>query len=173
VIGDPVHPAPPRPPRVTVIAVDYDHPGARELRRAMAEEMGRRYADRVAELGAHERALGVVPDTVVYTGVAFTADGLPVGHLALRGAGEDVELKRMYVAPAHRGPGAAVALLRAAEEAAVDLGARRIILQTGDRQPDAVRLYEREGYTPIPIFPPYEGLLFSRCYQKAVRRSPS
>jgi GNAT superfamily N-acetyltransferase len=168
VTGDPVHPVPLRPLRVTVIAVDYDHPAAGALRRAMAEEMGRRYADRLADLGAHETALSVVPDTVVYTGLAITGDGLPVGHLTLRRAGEDVELKRMYVVPSYRGAGASVALLRAAEEAAGRLGARRIILQTGDRQPDAVRLYEREGYTPIPVFPPYEGLLFSRCYQKAV-----
>jgi hypothetical protein len=39
---------------------------------------------------------------------------------------------------------------------------------TGDRQPDAVRLYEREGYTPIPIFPPYEELPFSRCFEKVL-----
>jgi GNAT superfamily N-acetyltransferase len=169
VIGDPVHPAPLRAPRITVSAVDYDHPSARALRRAMILEMGHRYADRGAGFGAHAPALSVASGTVAYTALAFTGDGLPIGHLALRRSGDDVELKRMYVIPPYRGTGAAVALLGAAEEAARTLRARRIILQTGDRQPDAVRLYERHGYTPIPVFAPYEDVPFSRCYQKAVR----
>ncbi|GAB2856236.1 GNAT family N-acetyltransferase [Actinoallomurus bryophytorum] len=168
-IGDPVHPVPLRAPGVTVIAVDYDDPAAGALRRAMVREMGHRYADRGAEFGAHAPALSVAPGTVAYTALAITGDGLPIGHLALRRAGDDVELKRMYVVPPYRGTGAAVALLRAAEEAARTLRVRRIILQTGDRQPDAVRLYERHGYTPIPVFPPYEDVPFSRCYQKAMR----
>ncbi|WP_255359407.1 hypothetical protein [Frondihabitans sp. PAMC 28766] len=41
------------------------------------------------------------------------------------------------------------------------------MLQTGDRQPDAVRLYERFGYTPIPVYEPYvEAIPFSLCYEK-------
>jgi GNAT superfamily N-acetyltransferase len=168
VIGDPVHPVPLRTPKISIIAVDYDDPAARALRRAMIREMGHRYADRGPEFGAHAPALSVASGTVAYTALAITGDGLPIGHLALRRSGDDVELKRMYVVPAFRGTGAAVALLRAAEEAAHTLRARRIILQTGDRQPDAVRLYERHGYTPIPVFPPYEDVPFSQCYQKAV-----
>jgi len=70
-------------------------------------------------------------------------------------------------------------------DAARALGSTRIILQTGDRQPDAVRLYgctavrlygctavrlyEREGYTRIPVFPPYEWLSFSICMEKVLR----
>lgn len=167
-IGDPVHPRVLRPPQIRVVSVDYDHPAASALRAAMAREVGHRYADRLEELGAHAEALGVRSATVAYTALALTGDGLPIGHLALRRAGGDVELKRMYVAPPYRGGGAAVALLRAAEDAARRLGAGRIILQTGDRQPDAVRLYEREGYRPIPVFPPYQKLWFSRCYGKAL-----
>ena len=52
-IGDPVHPAPLRDPLITLSAVDYDHPSARALRRAMILEMGHRYADRGAGFGAH------------------------------------------------------------------------------------------------------------------------
>ncbi|MEU7894956.1 hypothetical protein AB0B45_19125 [Nonomuraea sp. NPDC049152] len=61
-----------------------------------------------------------------------------------------------------------MALLEAAEAAAARLGAERVVLQTGDRQPDAVRVYEREGYTPIPVYPPYHLVPNSRCYMKRV-----
>lgn len=40
--------------------------------------------------------------------------------------------------------------------------------QTGDRQPDAVRLYERGGRTGIPIFPPYEWPVFSIRMERAL-----
>ncbi|MGW4965644.1 GNAT family N-acetyltransferase [Nonomuraea sp. NPDC004186] len=142
----------------TVRTLPYDHPAAGELRAAMREEMGRRYADRpAADPGRLPAGMAVRAESVLFTGVAFDARR-PVGHVLLRRLGEEVELKRMYVAPSLRGSGVARFLLAAAEEAARELGARRVILQTGDRQPDAIRLYEREGYTRIPIFPPA-----SRC----------
>ncbi|MFC7386777.1 GNAT family N-acetyltransferase [Sphaerisporangium rhizosphaerae] len=150
-----------------VRAVPYDDPGAEELRTAMEAEMGLRYADRLADPGHLPPGMKVRAETVLYTGVAFDG-GAPVGHVTLRRLGEEVELKRMYVAPSHRGSGVARALLAAAEEAARALGAPRIILQTGDRQPDAVRVYEREGYTRVPIFPPYESLDYSLCFEKAL-----
>jgi GNAT superfamily N-acetyltransferase len=103
---------------------------------------------------------------VAHTAVAYSSSGLPVGHAALRWLDGDLELKRMYVVPSHRGRGVSESLLVDVEEAAGRLGARRIVLQTGDRQPDAVRLYEKSGYTPIPIFAPYEALTYSHCFKK-------
>ncbi|QXJ26545.1 GNAT family N-acetyltransferase [Actinomadura graeca] len=143
----------------------------------MEAEMRGRYRDRLAELDRQaadpERrgAVVVEPDEVVYVAVAYAA-GEPAGHAALRRtAGRpdgDLELKRMYVASARRGTGVSTALLSAVEDAARSLAAPRIVLQTGDRQPDAVRLYEREGYSRIPIFPPYERLRFSICMEKVL-----
>lgn len=150
-----------------------DQTGA-ALRAAMESEMELRYADRIAEFTAraealnHHDVLGVDADHVAYIGVAFDEHGLPVGHAALRWTGEHLELKRMYVVPNHRGNGVSTALLRGIEDAAQALGVAKIVLQTGDRQPDAVRLYEREGYTRIPIFPPYEWITFSICMEKTL-----
>lgn len=164
--GDPAHPD--VLPRFTVHAVGYADPVAVALREAMEEEMRIRYADRLAVFAELPQAILIQAETIVHTGIAVTADRTPVGHFALRDAGPDVELKRMYVAPSHRGKGVSTALLAAADVAARALGARRIILQTGDRQPDAVRLYEREGFTPIPIFPPYEEFTFSTCMERVL-----
>lgn len=62
------------------------------------------------------------------------------------------EIKRMYTVPRHRGRGVASAVLRAVEESARTAGMRRVILETGDRQPEAIALYERHGYEKIPNF---------------------
>ncbi len=62
------------------------------------------------------------------------------------------EIKRMYVVPAARGRGVARELLHALEDAARGLGYAIARLDTGPRQPQARRLYEREGYVPIPNF---------------------
>ncbi|MDL4771547.1 GNAT family N-acetyltransferase [Actinomadura xylanilytica] len=151
-----------------VRAVAWDHPAAARLRARLITELRERYADRLPSVPGRPLDPDPADGDVAYTGVAFTPGGLPVGHLALRWTGPDLELKRMYVDPGHRGHGVSSALLAAADEAARDLGAARIVLQTGDRQPEAVRLYERAGYTPIPVFPPYDRLSYSACFEKVI-----
>jgi GNAT superfamily N-acetyltransferase len=158
--------------KIEIREVGWDDAVGEALRTTMELEMRLRYADRLAEFIAqavdHAEVLGVDADHVAYVGVAYDEDGLPLGHAALRWTGDDLELKRMYVAPSHRGKGVSTALLAGAEDAARALGVSRVILQTGDRQPDAVRLYEREGYTRIPTFSPYEWIRFSICMEKVL-----
>lgn len=149
---------------LTTVVVDWDNPDAELLRAAMAAEVGPRYADRAADM-ARTRANAVAPETVFRTFVTYR-DAQPVGHAAVRWNGPDLELKRMFVHADHRGSGVSSALLEAVENAAREQGLPRLILQTGDRQPDAVRLYEKSGYTRIPIFPPYEAMPFSNTFEK-------
>ncbi len=79
-------------------------------------------------------------------------DGVPAGcggwrvHDAGRGV---VELKRMYVEPAFRRRGVAGLVLSALERRAADAGHRHLVLNSGDRQPEALALYARAGYTPV------------------------
>lgn len=97
--------------------------------------------------------------------VAFTADGEPVGCVGWRSHGDDgtlAELKRMYTAPAVRGRGVGRALLAAVEDSARAHGRTRMILETGDRQPEAIALYRSCGYERIADFGYYrdaEGVL--------------
>ncbi|WP_156371043.1 GNAT family N-acetyltransferase [Nocardia arizonensis] len=148
-------------PALTVTVVDWDHPDAVTLREEMADEIGPRYAY-LSESLAGSDPHAVDPETVYRTFVVYSDE--PAGHAAVRWNGQDLELKRMFVRPGHRGSGAAEQLLEAAENAARELGLPRLILQTGHLQPDAVRFYERSGYHRIPIFPPYEVLPESNCY---------
>jgi GNAT superfamily N-acetyltransferase len=65
---------------------------------------------------------------------------------------ESAEIKRMYVVEDHRGVGFARRLLAELESRAYEVGYRRVVLETGLRQPEAMALYESSGYTPIPSF---------------------
>lgn len=62
------------------------------------------------------------------------------------------EIKRMYVVPQARRSGLARALLAALEDAARGLGYRIVRLDTGERQPHAIALYEGAGYRRVGNF---------------------
>jgi GNAT superfamily N-acetyltransferase len=82
-------------------------------------------------------------------------DGQPVacgGWRSHRHGNEIAEIKRMYTAPGVRGRGIGRALLAAVEESARKYGRSRIILEAGDRQPEAISLYASAGYDRIPNF---------------------
>ena len=66
--------------------------------------------------------------------------------------GDAGEVKRIYVRPAWRGQGVAMHVLRELERLAVEMGYLRLRLETGDRQPNAIHLYEKLGYRHIPCW---------------------
>ena len=82
-------------------------------------------------------------------------DGVPVGCVGWRSHGDTddiAEVKRMYTAPRARGQGVARAVLAAVEESARTFGRKRMILETGSAQPEAIAFYECEGYERIANF---------------------
>ena len=85
-------------------------------------------------------------------------DGQPAGCGAWRSHDdtEDVaEVKRVYVADAARGKGVARRIMSALEEDARAHGRKRIVLETGTGQPEAIALYEALGYQRIADFGHY------------------
>lgn len=77
-------------------------------------------------------------------------DGEPISAGAFMTTGPDVvEFKRMWTHADHRGHGYAALVLRELEAEAERRGYSTVVLSTGPRQPEAVRLYLREGYTPL------------------------
>ena len=94
-------------------------------------------------------------------------DGKPIGCAALRPLDEvTAELRRMYVLPSFRGQGIARMLIQEIEKAAVNFKYATIRLETGNRQPQAVALYEACGYRQIEAFGPYVGDPTSICFEK-------
>lgn len=77
----------------------------------------------------------------------------PMGCGGLRRlAGDVAEIKRMYVRAPFRQQGHARRLLAGLEDQARTMGARRVVLETGVHQPEALALYPAAGYVPIPPF---------------------
>jgi GNAT superfamily N-acetyltransferase len=152
---------------IKVLSVDWLDERAVALRAAMSEELAARYHR--TWNGRPERPPGfdLDPATVVYTALAVDGDA-PVGHAGLRTIDAGIELKRMFVARSHRGTEVARQVLRAAEEAARRRGHTRLLLHTGDEQPDAIRFYEKSGYTAIAVYPPYDDFPGFRFYEKAL-----
>ena len=72
----------------------------------------------------------------------------------------------MYVVPSFRGRGIAKAVLETLETEAQELGASRLVLETGERQPEALALYRRSGFSPIPPFGQYIDSPLSVCMAK-------
>jgi GNAT superfamily N-acetyltransferase len=89
-------------------------------------------------------------------------DGVPVamGGWRTQEAGGSsgnrvAEIKRMYVVQSARRHGFAAVILRALERTAAEAGFTRIVLETGQRQPEAIAMYERHSYLPVQPFGHY------------------
>jgi putative acetyltransferase len=137
---------------------------AQALIAALNAELDERYPEEGANhfrLDPHEVTEG---NGAFY--LAFAGD-TPVGCGAVRriDAGT-AEIKRMYVAPAGRGGGIGRRILDILETEARRLGARRLVLETGERQPEALALYRRAGFAEIPLFGEYIGSPLSVCMEK-------
>jgi len=105
-----------------------------------------------------------------YAVVAYRDDE-PVGCGAFKEfAGELVEIKRMFVQPAHRGQGIAQAILAELEQWAWELHHTGCVLETGKNQPEAIRLYQKVSYQVIPNYGQYAGVENSVCMQKEIGR---
>jgi GNAT superfamily N-acetyltransferase len=157
---------------ITIERVRWDDPRAAHLREVMDHEMHERYAvgappEPAAVTAERDRVLAVDPADVLSSVLALDESGSPVGHIAAKRLGADVELKRLIVLDAARGKGAATALLAECEAIGREAGYARLVLQTGDRQPEAVALYEKTGWTRIPIYGEYAATIpFSICFEK-------
>jgi GNAT superfamily N-acetyltransferase len=93
-------------------------------------------------------------------------DGAPVGCGAARTLDDgSVELKRMYTRPCARGHGVGKAMVSHLIGITRDLGRTRIVLETGPAQAEAIGVYERAGFTSIPLFGQYIGSITSLCYE--------
>jgi GNAT superfamily N-acetyltransferase len=129
----------------------YDGPVAQQLVAAVQQEYVTRYGgpdESPVDPGEFAPPAGCF--VVAYDGAE------PVACGALRGAEDGaMEIKRMYVRPEWRGRGLARVVLADLEQRARDLGAKRIVLETGDKQPEAIRLYETSGYERIDGFGHY------------------
>lgn len=136
--------------------MSYADPVARELVRGALADLTARY-------GGDGDSTPVEPEQFAPPQGAFLVallGGAPVGCVGWRSHGDDgtvAEMKRLYTVPGARGRGIARKLLSAVEESARSAGRKRLVLETGDRQPEAISLYHTSGYDRIEDFGFYKG----------------
>jgi putative acetyltransferase len=143
----------------------FDDPDVQALAHAQQEEMRGLYGGE-ADIGpTREAAMFVEPDGVFLVARADDGAAVACGGIA-RFDDARAELKRMYVVPERRGRGLGRRILVELEDAARRLGYAAVVLETGDRQPEALGLYESSGYERIPCYPPYDSRALSLCLEK-------
>jgi putative acetyltransferase len=79
-----------------------------------------------------------------------------------------MEVKRMFTLPNFRNNGLATTLLRALESWAKEMGCQFCILETSIRQPDAIALYKKNGYSVTENYGQYLGVKESLCFKKRI-----
>jgi GNAT superfamily N-acetyltransferase len=130
---------------VRLRAVPYDDPVATVL-------VGRVQQEYVVRYGGPDEAAVDPAEFVPPEGLFLVAevDGAPAGCGAWRVYPPGgIEIKRVYVEPGFRRRGLAQLIVAALESSAAAAGHRSVVLNTGDRQPEALALYGALGYSPV------------------------
>ncbi|MFE2929691.1 MULTISPECIES: GNAT family N-acetyltransferase [unclassified Streptomyces] len=152
----------------------FDHPDAVELNDQVQLEYAERYGDE-GDVTPLDPTMFEPPnglyllaydarDRPVATGGWRTQDRNDEGY-----SDGDAELKRMFVIPEGRGNGLARRILAALEDDARAAGRVRMVLETGDQQPEAIALYTSSGYAPCEKFGHYRTYESSLCFAKPLR----
>lgn len=147
-----------------LVPVAFDDPRAAVLLADFGAEMDVRYPGSSAS-----RASGHDFDPPG-TFLLALDDAAPVGCAGLRAHGpREGEVKRLWVAPSARGRGLARTLLAALVVHARAQGWARLVLETGLAQPEAIALYESEGWQPVPPYGQYRDDPRCRCFALDLR----
>ena len=131
-----------------------DSPGAQSLIFAAQDELDRRYGPADTDLGElHSHDLR--PPRGVF--IVARENGHLAGGVALRSVGEASlhlgEIKRLWVRPDLRGRGVAHLLMDRAQAEARELRMVQLLLETGEKQPEALSFYLKTGWSRIGNFP--------------------
>jgi putative acetyltransferase len=148
---------------ISLIRTDASHADYQELVRHLDADLRIRDGEDHAFYAQFNKS-----DDIRHVILAYEND-MAVGCGAIKAYTADtMEVKRMYVPPEMRGKGIAAAVLQALESWAGELGFRKCILETGIKQPEAIGLYKKCGYTVIPNYGQYAGVDNSVCFEKIV-----
>ena len=155
----------PAPTTVTVAEEPLGSPEVQALLAALDEHLGALYPPEANFLVISEDDVDGRRGALLVA----RAGGVAVGCGAVRRIDDSTaEVKRMFVVPAWRGGGVGWRVLAALEAWAVAAGCTRMVLETGDLQPEATRLYERSGFVRVPCFGEYADAPDSVCYEKGI-----
>jgi GNAT superfamily N-acetyltransferase len=163
---------------VLIKRADPFGPAAHQLVQEMVAEIPQRYGEVLDAAALAERSARVLGANAAFTGdrsvfLVATVEGQTAGCGALQPINSERdaeigEVKRMYVTRSVRRRGVGAAILAALEEQAHRFGYRRLRLETGDQQPEAVALYAASGWVRIEAFGNYADDATSLCFEKVL-----
>ncbi len=133
---------------------------------SMVDRLNKDLLDRYGELQVFYDQFNKIEN--IPTVVVAYIDETPVGCGCFKRFDErSVEIKRMYAAEEQRGKGIGGTILNELEKWAAELGNVHTVLEMGNNQPEAARLYKSHGYTVIPNYGQYIGMeATSICMKK-------
>lgn len=109
---------------------------------------------------------------MIKNAIVYYANDIPIGCGAFKEFDKSsVEIKRMYVQPNFRGQRIGATILKELELWAAELNYVECVLETGKKNPEALHLYQKEGYEIIPNFGQYKNVENSVCMKKSIRKS--
>ena len=148
---------------IAIIRTNSDHPDFIALVKLLDADL----ADRDGEDHSFYAQFNKI-DKIRHVVVAYHG-AEAVGCGAIKAFSADaMEVKRMYVLPAHRKKGIAAMILSELERWAAELSCSRCLLETGRRQPEAIALYTKQGYQHIANYGQYAGIENSVCFEKII-----
>ena len=149
---------------IEVLRTDSGNSDFIRLIRLLDADLVERYGVLQKQFDAHNSVEHIRDVVVVYR------DGVPVACGAFKEYDSSaIELKRIFVKKEYRNQGLARLLVTALEATAREKGYRRAMLETGNRQPEAVGLYTALGYEKTLNYGPYIGNSYSICMKKELR----
>ena len=138
------------PGGLTLVAEPYDDDGPRWVVARAEAEIVVRYGDLDGDEKGLTGAMFDPPNGVFLVARRGDAAGPPLGGVGVRAIHPGVgQIRRLWVDPSSRGQGVARALMLGVEDGARRLGLTDLRLGTGDRQPEAVALYESSGWERV------------------------
>ena len=150
---------------VKLVRTNSDHCDFIALVRLLDAELTQRDGAEHAYYARYNKIEGIPFVVVSYE------DARPVGCGAIKAFDADVmEVKRMYTMVECRGKGMATKVLGELEKWAAEMNYKRCVLETGKRQPEAIKLYQGNGYVVIPNYGQYAGMENSVCFEKMISR---
>lgn len=146
---------------IKIIRDKSDNRDFQELILLLDNELNLRYGNIQEQYNAFNKIDSI--DTVV---IGYIVNK-PVGCGCFKDFGDDtIEIKRMIVKSESRGSGIAELILTELEKWAIEKGFSKSVLETGIKQPDAIRFYTKLGYTRIDNYGQYKDNQNSVCMGK-------
>jgi GNAT superfamily N-acetyltransferase len=148
---------------ITLKRTDNRDPDFLALVEKLDKDLWQRYGPEQGKYAPHNKL------EYLDTAVIAYANDLPAGCGCIKEFDKHTtEVKRMFVEPAFRQKGIASAILKELESWAKELNYLFTILDTGNNQPEAIRLYKKSGYLVIENYGPFAAMPEIICMRKTL-----